>query len=113
MTLFLVVPSLALTACNSSREEELAQQLAEAKAKAAEEAAARKAAERDAATLRARARDAALADFYANGDGKDDAAVSPVEARPAAEAATLPDAPAGVDTPLAGARVAGMPPPGG
>lgn len=70
-----LLPALALAACGSSREEELAKQLAEAKATALEEAAARKQAEHEASKLRTQAQNAALSEFYgndapaANGDG--------------------------------------------
>ncbi|MEJ2409677.1 MAG: hypothetical protein P8Y58_03635 [Novosphingobium sp.] len=73
--------ALALAACGSPKEAELAKQLAEAKAQAAEEASARKAAERDAAALRAKARDAALADFYAGNESDD--SIAPDDAPPA------------------------------
>lgn len=59
-----LLPALALAACGASREEELARQLAEAKATAMEEAAARKQAEREASKMRAEAQNAALSDFY-------------------------------------------------
>ncbi|SFG31811.1 hypothetical protein SAMN05518801_11626 [Novosphingobium sp. CF614] len=78
----IVTPALALMACGSSHEEEMAKQLSEAKATAIEEAAARKAAEREAAALRARAHDAALADFYAN-EGGDEAEPAPDADQPA------------------------------
>ncbi|MBH0112757.1 hypothetical protein I5E68_07305 [Novosphingobium sp. YJ-S2-02] len=62
----LFLATMALVSCSSSREEELARELAEARQTAAEEAAARKAAEREAAAIRAHARDAALAEFYSD-----------------------------------------------
>lgn len=112
----LLSSALALAACDSSREEELAKQLAEAKATAAEEAAARKAAERDAAALRAKARDAALADFYAGESGPDEEPPEAPEEAPAANSgsASLPDGPTGgAPAPFADAPIAGLPAAGG
>lgn len=64
-----MTPVIALSACGSSREQILEQQLAQAKAQALEEAAAHKAALREAQAAKARIRDAGLSAFYGNDDG--------------------------------------------
>lgn len=70
--LLISLPALALAACGPSGDAETAKQLADAKA-----TSDRSAAERDAAALRAQAREAALAEFYAGDGGGDEQDAAP------------------------------------
>lgn len=83
ITRILMIPlsPLALAACGFSGDEDMAKQVADARA-----AADQVAAERDAAALRAQAREAALAEFYAGegGDGQDVPADDAVDSAPVA-----------------------------
>ena len=71
-----IVPAMALAACGSNREDQLTQQLAEAKAAAADAKAAKQQAESDAAKTRDKLNSQSYAAFYGGDEAEGD---EPVE----------------------------------